>query len=855
MPQPRLSWIVTSDRRGAAQSAYRILVASSAELLGQDAGDLWDSGRVASADTVLIPWAGSPLTSNQRCWWKVQVWDEKGLPSAWSHAAYFTIGLLTGSDWKAQYIAMDPQKGEPDNPWLRHTLELEEVPAYAQIHVNALGYYELYVNGKKADDTVLKPAVTQFNKRSFYLTHDISSLLRPGKNCIALWLGSGWYVGDLPGVAHPGPVVRAQLELTVADGKRKTIVTGPDWKAHPSHVKALGNGHSGHFGGERVDAALEMPDWNSTNLDDSTWGKAICPEIPAHTVSWQPVQQNRIQKRIPAVSVQPYRDDTWLVDFGTNLSGWLDIRLDGLEAGQAIFLDYADHLEDEAFSNFGQMDTYKARGSGEERFCNRFNYHAFRYLRIRGLEKAPALKNTQALLIHADYPLESEFSCSNRLLSDIHDMLFYTLRCLSIGGNLVDCPHIERLGYGGDGQASTPTALTMFGMAPLYTTWLGHWRDCQRPDGDMPHTAPNPYNAGGGPYWCGFIIAASYEVFLQHNDLRILEVNYPFMQHWLDGYVKEWSPDGLLQTWPNQEYRNWYLGDWAKPGRTEKEEQRSVHLVNNCFIVQCRDWMAHIAELLGESDAAARYRAEAAAQRAKIQAEFFRPELNSYADDTQLDLAYPLLADVTPRELRAAVLKRLEEKILVEKKGHLDVGLVGIPLLTTCLMREGRDDLVFTYLNQEDFPGYGFMLQNGATTTWEHWDGNRSRIHNCYNGVGAWYYRGLAGIRPDAQAPGFRHFTLEPAVTGGITWVKAKQETVHGTIESAWKIEKDRFTWEVAVPANTAATVVFPAGVDAAAVLESGKPLSEAEGITLTGNGVQAAAGYYSFTAAMKDAE
>jgi alpha-L-rhamnosidase len=856
MPHPRLSWRPASEKRGAAQSAYRILVASSPEILAEDTGDCWDTGKVASDESLLIPYDGVSLTSNQRCWWKVRVWDAQDTPSAWSETAQFTTGLLSPSDWTARYIAMDPEKGAADNPWLRHTFNLEAAPEAALIHVNALGYYELYLNGKKVHDTVLVPAVTQYNKRSFYRTHDITAYLKPGKNCIALWLGRGWYVEGLPGVAWPGPVVRAQLHLRQQDGKNRTIGTGPDWKAHPSPIKALGNGRSGHLGGERYDASLEIFGWDRADFDDSAWPEAATPAILEHKVTWQPVQGNRIQDRIDAVSVKPYEGDTWLVDFGSNFTGWLDIRFDDLEKGRMITIDYADHLDEEdGFNNFGQIDIYKARGKGDERFISRFNYHAFRYARIRGLDTAPEPGSMQALLIHTDYALESGFSCSNDLLTDIHDMVFYTLRCLSIGGNLVDCPHIERLGYGGDGQASTPTALTLFGMAPLYRAWLSHWRDCQRPDGDMPHTAPNPYNAGGGPYWCGFIIAASYEVFLQHNDTRILEVNYPAMQRWLDGYVRQYSPDGLLETWPNQEYRNWYLGDWAKPDRSEKEEQRSVHLVNNCFIVECRDWMARIAEVLGKPEDAARYREEAAAQRAKIHAEFFDPDNNTYADDTQLDLAYPLLTGVTPEPRRAAVLKRLEEKILVEKKGHLDVGLAGIPLLTESLMRNRRNDLVFSYLNKETFPGYGFMLKNGATTTWEHWDGHRSRIHNCYNGIGAWFYRGLAGIRPDADRPGFRHFRLHPAITGGITQVSAWQDTAAGRIESAWQLEDGGFRWEVVIPANTSAEIVFPESVDAAGAQESGKPIAEAEGITTSGGKIQAAAGHYTFTASVNGAE
>jgi alpha-L-rhamnosidase len=309
--------------------------------------------------------------------------------------------------------------------------------------------------------------------------------------------------------------------------------------------------------------------------------------------------------------------------------------------------------------------------------------------------------------------------------------------------------------------------------------------------------------------------------------------------------------DGLLMGWPDEPYRNWYLGDWAKPLRNERDEERSTHLINNCVIIQCTDRMARIADDLGRPDEAAAYRTRAAALRDATHAEFWRPDAGTYADDTQLDLGYALLVDLPPAALRPAVLARLETKILEEHDGHLDVGLVGVPILTESLMKAGRNDLVFSYVNQTDFPGWGHMLANGATTTWEHWNGGRSHIHNCFNSLGPWFYQALAGIRP--AAPGYARVLLKPEPAGDVRWVKARQETPRGPVESVWRIAEGRFEWEVRVPPNATAEVHVPTA-DPKAVLESGGPAQAAEGLryerAADGHAVYtASAGRYRFSA------
>ncbi len=388
-------------------------------------------------------------------------------------------------------------------------------------------------------------------------------------------------------------------------------------------------------------------------------------------------------------------------------------------------------------------------------------------------------------------------------------MINYTLRCLSLGGYIVDCPQIERLGYGGDGNASTETAQIMFDLAPLYSNWLQAWADCIREDGGMPHTAPNPYKAGGGPYWCGFIITASWRTYLNYGDARILEKFYPLMQKWL-GYVEKYSPEGLLERWPDTDYRNWYLGDWAVPEGIDQTDIRSVDLVNNCFITVCYETMEKIAGVLGKKSDGDKYEMKKVALRKLVHDKYFIPEETSYGSGSQIDLTYPLLAGIVPENLSEPVKTNLRNLITEKYKGHFACGLVGIPVFTEWAVNNREADLFCSMLKKKEYPGYLHMIENGATTTWEHWNGNRSRIHNCYNGIGSWFYEALGGIRKDYETPAYRSLIIDPQIPKGIKWTKTTKETPYGTIKVYWELQNTEFLMEVSIPFGCNSTVIIP---------------------------------------------
>jgi alpha-L-rhamnosidase len=810
---PRFSWKIRSSRNGARQNAYQIIAASEYSLLDETNADLWNSGRVESGSSVMVPYTGNTLDQGSLAFWKVRVWDESDRVSSWSPVAEFSIGLIGEQQWRASYIGLHRDDDTDECPRLMKSIYIDDTRGRFLLHVNSLGYHEVYLNGKKAGSMVLAPAVSQFSKRSLILTYDISPLVRKGDNNVMLWLGSGWYKPGLPGVLDKGPLVKAQLEHISGKERNILLVTDGSWMGGKSSYTQMGNWRPRNFGGERLDGSMTAGDLLLENHGAGTWKPVMLVEVPAHSVSCQMTETNSITEIIKPVAVSQVADDTFLVDMGKNLTGWIKIGFPKLSKSQEVTIEYADHInENGQLSNQRQIDVYVAAGQGTEVFKNKFNYQGFRYMKIYNLDEPPSLESIEGYLIETGYEPAGAFECSDPEMNQIHDMVFYTLRCLSLGGYLVDCPQIERLGYGGDGNASTETAQIMFEMGPLYSHWMQAWADCIREDGSMPHTAPNPYNAGGGPYWCGFLITGSWRAYMNYGDSRILDIHYPTMKKWL-GYVEKHSPGGLLERWPDTDYRNWYLGDWATPAGVDQTDQASVNLVNNCFIAVCYENMERIAGVLDKGEDALIYSRKKDELQKLIHKTFFREATNSYGSGSQIDLAYPLLAGVVPENLKNTVTESLVSAIKITHNGHLATGLVGIPVLTEWAVKNKQAELMYSMLKKKEYPGYLYMIANDATTTWEHWEGTRSRIHNCYNGIGSWFYQAVGGILPPDDTPAYSKVVIRPQIPRGISWAKTSRETPYGTLSVNWHLNGNTFRMEVEVPVGMEAEIPHPAGV------------------------------------------
>ena len=717
---------------------------------------------------------------------------------------------------RAHWIALG--SGEAGFPLLRREWEWDG-RGPVRIWVNVLGYYELHVNGEHVGARALDPPVSNYSRRSFAVPYDITAHLHAGVNCIGFWLGRGWYQASgpdarfpYPGVFHDGPVVRAWC--TATGDERPFLVTDTDWRAAPSSITQLGSWFYSDFGGERYDARLEQSGWAQPGFHDEDWQAANTVTVPSHETSIPEAPRNRVLEEVAPVAMERFSDAEgggWQVDFGRTITGWVRLRLRGqYEPGDAVRLEYTDGLAYEQFDPFGQVDEYLCRGGEAESFTSRFNYHTFRWVRIRGLPGDPAPEGIRGLFLTADMPRTGRFDCDNKLLNRIHELQVRTLRCLTLNGVQVDCPHRERLGYGGDGTASLKSTLYLFEADALYRHWLLLWRDELRPDGGWTHTAPCPFGAGGGPVWCGFPLTAAWNHYLHVGDSALLTDQYPAMLTWFD-YVHRHMQDGLLRRWPDTDYREWYLGDWLPPEGVDATHAESIDLVNNCFLVQCYDRMHAIARILGRPEEAVEHAHRATALRSAIHGAFYHAGERVYADGDQVDLAYPLLARIVPEGMRPEVLARLEKEIRRSGRARIGTGLVGTFVLIDLLVEEGRNDLLYEMIATREYPGWGYMLEHGATAGWEAWDRKTpSRTHNTFNSVGAWFYTALAGIHPDAAAPGFRRVRIQPQPVRELARVEASHDSAAGRIAVRWDWREDDFTLYVTVPEGTTAEVHVP---------------------------------------------
>lgn len=838
-PHPRLSWTLKaadSTKFGQAQTAYQIIVSSNSENLAAGNGDIWNSNWRKSADMQLIPYEGKALSSDKSYYWKLRVKDEKGVVSAWSKPAYWTTGLLNKSDWKAKWIGTDqiydPKQADCNiwDPWLRKSFTINAVPKRAMFFVASVGYHELYVNGKKVNDDVLSPAVSNHAKRARYIAYNIAPLLRPGKNVIAIWLGTSWSIF--------GPYIeksRPNTPIVIAQGQIGTqlVKTDQTWLSKESPNKLLGSWDFAKMGGELYDANRELPEWNAIGLDDSSWTKAVVYQ-PNLILSAQQVEANKVFDEIKPVAIVSRPDGSYRVDMGVNFAGWTSVNISG-KPGDRIDFQYSERAQDDI--TFNLHSAYIIGKSGKGTFRNRFNYSSGRWITIKGLKEKPKLTDVKGWMVRTNYKAATTFECSDPLQNWIYNTVKWTFQNLSIGGYIVDCPQRERLGYGGDAHATCETGMENYKMGAFYTKWMEDWRDMKgseaivgnmydttwahkgimsgRPlhKGILPHSAPT-YMGGGGPPWGGIVVSLPWFVYQQEGDRRILEKNFELITDWLE-FLKSQSKDDMLMRFGG----NWdFLGDWLWPGATAEgmnNNKPQTVFLNNCYLVFNYRTAAKIARVLGKAKEAQAWENQANATSSAIHAKFYNADDYSYSDKSMGNLAAALFGDVMPANLRAVVMKRLETEILVNRAGHINVGITGGAMLFKVLRDAGRDDLIYSMTSQTTYPSWGYMKDNGATTIWEMWEKDlpgHSLLHSSYLYPGAWYIDGLAGIKKDTRAPGMQRFILRPPglTANQMTSASASMQAASGLIKTYWKREDNTLKYEITVPPNTVANLQIP---------------------------------------------
>ncbi len=832
---PRLSWVPPFDQAG-----YQIIVTHSAL-------KVWDTARVKSDESLQIEYAGPPLESRGRYEWKVRVWNPKGKASAWSAPAFWTMGIFTPGwhlfcPWDQPHTDQDmtawigestaqtlSDKQSLPATYLRRAFQVKETIKRATLYATALGVYEARLNGQRIGDQVLAPEWTDYRRRVQYQTYDVTALVRPGENVLGAILGAGWFAGRIglsEGRFNYGHRLRffARLYVETHDGQQEYIHTDVNWRVN-SDGPILG---ADILDGEQYDARKEFSGWDTPGFSDADWKPA--------GVEWTPnfgpvvAQKNepiRITQRLIPVSVTEPHPGVFIIDLGQNVVGWCRSTFHQTTPGQVIKLRHAEVLQADGTIYFENMrtaapiDTYICRGAATEMFEPRFTYHGFRYVEVTGATQPPEIVGC---VLHSAAPETGSFACSSPLLNKIMGAIQWTQR-----GNLhstpTDCPQRdERLGWMGDIQVFSQTAIFNRDMASFFRKFMQDVREAQTLDGRFPDFAPHPQGPENrftaNPGWADAGVIVPWRQWVNYGDKTLLAEHYAAMQRWVD-YVDARSHDHIWRDFSMLAMGTY--GDWLNAdtfinltGAPWGKATCPKDVYATAFFAHSTELLGKMAGVLGKKS---RYDRLARQIRAAFNREFVQRD-GKIKGDTQAGYVLALHFDLLPKRLRPLAAKHLVAA-MKPYNGHLSTGIQSTVRAMLELTRWGYADIAYALINKTTIPSWGYMVEHGGTTIWERWDGYvegrgfqtpamNSFNHYAIGAVGEWMYRVIGGLNPDEAAPGWRHFVVRPIPGGGLKWAKVAYESVRGLIRSEWRIEQDVFTLEVTVPANTTATIQLP---------------------------------------------
>jgi alpha-L-rhamnosidase len=875
--QPRLSWQIESDRRGELQTAYQVLVASSPESLANDKGDLWDSGRIPSDDTIAITYSGEPLVSREQCFWKVKIWGKDGEVSEWSKPAHWAMGLLSPEDWTAEWIGWDTPRSAaegalppvakdaktkplllPPPVQVRTTFKADKKVVRAVIYATGLGLFDIYLNGKRVGDHYFDPGWTDYSKRVRYRAHEVTDLIRSGENAIGAVIADGWYSGYV-GYGHARdhygkfPRVKAQLQLDYDDGSTAVIATGPGWKASTGPWQ-----EADFLMGEVYDARRETAGWADAGFDAAGWaavncGASVSPEQNAHPAP--PVRE--IAEFKPKTITEP-KAGTYVLDMGQNFAGVARLKING-EPGQKITLRFAERLNPDGtiytknLRGARATDVYICRGGGTETWQPRFTFHGYQYLEATGLKKKPGEETLTGIALGSDTPVAGSFECSDPMLNKLFSNIYWTQR-MNFIDIPTDCPQRdERLGWTGDAQVYIRTATQICDVQTFYTKWLVDLSDAQGKDGQFPMVAPLKVAAqDGGPAWAEAGVVCPWTIYEVYGDTRVLAAHYEGMKRYVE-FSRNRCREGLL---PPEKYH--CFGDWLSINANTPKD-----VIYMAYFALSAKLTARAAEVLGRTEDAAEYNALFDQIKETFNKAYVAPD-GRITGNTQACYVLAIADDLLDEEKTKLAAKYLVEDI--ESKGwHLSTGFVGTKDLMLALAKTGRDDIACRLIHNDTFPSWGFSIKNGATSIWERWNGwtpekgfgdpaMNSFAHYSFGAVYQWMAENLGGIR--SSGPAYKRIIIAPQIDEKLSYAATSYDSIHGRIATHWKIQGDKLTLDVKVPANTTATVRIPT-VDSASVTEHGQALKTGRGIESIeeeANTVQVetGSGHYEFAATWK---
>lgn len=857
---PLLGWQLRSPERGQSQSAYEIQVATSADNLRQGKGLVWKSGKIAGAQNMGIRYAGKNLKPFTRYYWKVRVYTPDGKVSDWSQSAWWETAMLRTSDWKAAWIddgshaperTEDFYKEDPA-PQFRKTFHAAKPVREARLYIAGLGYYEASLNGVRVGDQVLDPGWTNFGKQILYTTYDITPLLQSGTNSIGVVLGNGFY-NPLPmRIFKPlreylyigRPCLKAQLLLTYEDGTTGMICTDNSWTTAPGPIL-----RNNVYLGEHYDARRETKGWDTPAFDDCGWQAAsLVREAPSGTLTAQMQPPIRVREVIRPVRMTESRPGVFVFDMGQNFAGVARLRLEGPK-GTRVVLRYGEDVYSDGSLNVmtsvagqqknvwnadrqapgqpqtaWQEDSYTMKGEGEEVWMPRFTFHGFRYVEVTGWPGRPALDNVEGLRLSADLEVNGTFECSNPMLNKLHKAMDYTFLS-NVFSVQSDCPAREKFGYGGDIVGVSRTFCWFYDMENFYRKAIRDFANDQRPLGGMPETAP--FNGiadmglgdDSGPI--GWQLAFAFmqkQLHEFYGDRRTIEAYYPVLVRQVE-FLRSQAKEHIISQ---------CINDHESLDERIPALFATAHYYHHVLLV------SEFADLIGRTEEAGTYARLAAGIKDAFIRNFVVTGTGRVGNGTQAAQAIALLYDLMPESEKQAAFNVFIE-VIKSKNGHITSGIFGIPAVLEVLRRNNRNDLAYEMVTKKDFPGWGHMLESGATTLWETWkysDNVYSQNHPMFGSVGEWMYQSLAGINP--AAPGFSKILIKPQPAGDLTWVNSSYESVNGRIVSNWKRDGDTFMLQVSIPANTTAEIFLPSSPQSV-ITEGGNPVETAAGVKQIG--------------------
>ncbi len=801
--KPRFSWQMISNEKNVIQTAYRIRVSD-------EAGNVaWDTGRLESDSSVLVEYEGAALEPCTGYGVYVEAWDNKG-NHAWCEG-FFETGLFGGTNFGASWISHNFPPEETACPVFFKEFKLEDKPVKrARIYATALGVYEIKLNNRKVGDAFFAPGWTNYKKRLQYQTYVICREMLGKDNKIEITVGNGWYKGIFgfmctPNIYGDRVAALAEIHITYADGTKQVIKTDESWKVTTGSIR-----YSEIYMGETIDSRFK---------EDKEY-PVVITDFDKECIVAQENEPVRITERIPAREFIITPKGERVLDFGQNLTGFVEVRIKG-RPGQKITIRHAETLDKDG--NFYTENLRQAKATdvyicnGEDQiFMPHFTFHGFRYISVEGLDdKDIKLENFTACVLHTDMEPTGTFICSDPLVNRLQMNIQWSQRdnFLDIP---TDCPQRdERLGWTGDAQVFSWTAAYNYNVALFFTKWLHDLASEQTARFGVPHVVPNILgDQDGAAGWSDAATIVPWMLYQTYGDVRILQEQYESMKGWVDYITAHCGDNGLWQT--GFQYGDWLALD-KEEGMSGRTGATDPYLIANAFYANSIDIVRRSARILGKTDDAQRYD-ELYSRVKKAFNEEYVTATGRLVSETQTACVLALHFNLVDERHRQRIIKTLEANI-EGHRNHLTTGFLGTPYLLHVLSENGLHELAGTIFLKEDYPSWLYAVKKGATTIWERWNsilpngdfessGMNSLNHYAYGSVGDWMYRKLAGI--NQLEPGYKKILIKPQFVKGITWVKASFNSPYGLIRSEWSCIDKRITVEVEIPANTTAILYLP---------------------------------------------